>query len=82
MAPDLDVPGGVEGSQQGVADDVHQHWEAVDGLQVAQHSEPVALQRAGKQGENSWLSSSAGKQRRGAHQENPGLKQLCLCLVG
>lgn len=62
MAPDLDVPGGVEGSQQGVADDVHQHWEAVDGLQVAQHSEPVALQRAGKQGENSWLSSSAGKQ--------------------
>lgn len=48
MAPDLDVPGGVEGSQQGVADDVHQHWEAVDGLQVAQHGEPVALQRAEK----------------------------------
>lgn len=63
MAPDLDVAGGVEGSQQGVADDVHQHWEAVDGLHVAQHDEPVALQRAGKQGENSWLfSSTAGKQ--------------------
>lgn len=62
VAPDLDVPGGVEGSQQGVADDVHHHWEAVDSIPVAQHSEPVALQRAGKQGENSWLfSSTAGK---------------------
>lgn len=62
MAPDLDVPGGVEGPQQGVADDVHQHWEAVDSFQVAQHGEPVALQRAGKEGESSWLFSSAGKQ--------------------
>lgn len=58
MTPDPNVCGGVESSQQSVADDVHKHWEAVDGLHVAQDGEPVALQRARKQGENSWPSES------------------------
>lgn len=43
MAPDLDVCGGTERSQQSIADDVHKHWEAVDGLHVAKDGKPVAL---------------------------------------
>lgn len=34
MTPDPNVLGGIEGSQQSVANDVHKHWEAVDGLHV------------------------------------------------
>lgn len=54
MAPDLDVCSGTERSQQSIADDVHKHWEAVDGLHVAKDGKPVALQRARNQDENSW----------------------------
>lgn len=54
MAPDPDVCSGIESSQQSIADDVHKHWEAVDGLHVAKDGKPVALQRARNQDENSW----------------------------